>query len=83
MIWFLYTELGQAILATGDNPQMITSLGVNTHHIIILGVGMSNGLVALIGALCAVLTVPDRLLEPPRRPRSCTRSRSRAGATEE
>ena len=34
VIWFLSTELGQAILATGDNPQMITSLGVNTayHH---------------------------------------------------
>ena len=43
--WFLNTELGQAILATGDNPQMITSLGVNTHHIIILGVGLSNALV--------------------------------------
>lgn len=53
MIWFLYTELGQAILATGDNPQMITSLGVNTHNIIILGVGLSNGLVAVSGALIA------------------------------
>ncbi len=53
IIWFLSTELGQALLATGDNPQMITSLGVNTHFIIILGVGMSNGLVALSGALVA------------------------------
>ncbi|WP_028585787.1 ABC transporter permease [Desulfogranum mediterraneum] len=53
MIWFLGTELGQAILATGDNPQMITSLGVNTHTIIIFGVGLSNGLVALSGALVA------------------------------
>jgi putative ABC transport system permease protein len=53
MIWFLYTELGHAILATGDNPKMITSLGVNTHNIIILGVGMSNALVALSGALVA------------------------------
>ncbi len=53
MIWFLGTELGQAILATGDNPKMITSLGVNTHTIIILGVGLSNGLVALSGALVA------------------------------
>jgi len=53
IIWFLATELGQAILATGDNPQMIRSLGVNTDNIIILGVGLSNGLVALSGALVA------------------------------
>ena len=53
IIWFLGTELGQAILATGDNPQMIRSLGVNTDTIIILGVGLSNGLVALSGALVA------------------------------
>ena len=53
IVWFLGTELGQAMLATGDNPQMVTSLGVNTHAIIILGVGLSNGLVALSGALVA------------------------------
>ena len=53
VIWFLKTELGQAVLATGDNPQMITSLGVNTHFIVIIGVGLSNGLVALSGALIA------------------------------
>jgi len=53
IVWFLGTELGQAMLATGDNPQMVTSLGVNTHTIIILGVGISNGLVALSGALVA------------------------------
>ncbi len=53
LVWFLSTELGQAMLATGDNPKMVTSLGVNTHAMIILGVGMSNGLVALSGALVA------------------------------
>lgn len=53
VIWFLKTEIGQAVLATGDNPQMITSLGVNTHTMIIIGVGFSNGLVALSGALVA------------------------------
>ncbi len=53
IIWFLHTELGQAMLATGDNPQMITSLGVNTHNMIILGVGLSNALVAVSGALVA------------------------------
>ena len=50
---FLYTEFGQAMLATGDNPQMITSQGVNTHKMIILGVGLSNALVAMSGALVA------------------------------
>lgn len=53
IIWFLHTEIGQAVLATGDNPKMITSCGVNTHNIIILGVGISNGLVAFSGALIA------------------------------
>lgn len=53
IVWFLATELGQAMLATGDNPQMIRSLGVNTDNIVILGVGLSNGLVALSGALVA------------------------------
>ena len=53
IVWFLSTELGQTILATGDNPQMIRSLGVNTDKVIILGVGLSNGLVALSGALVA------------------------------
>lgn len=53
LIWFLHTEIGQATLATGDNPQMITSLGVNTHATIIMGVGLSNALVALCGALVA------------------------------
>lgn len=51
LIWFLKTQLGQAMLATGDNPQMITSQGVNTHRIIIFGVGLSNAMVALSGAL--------------------------------
>lgn len=53
VIWYLHTELGQATLATGDNAQMITSQGVNTHHIIIIGVGLSNALVAFSGALVA------------------------------
>jgi putative ABC transport system permease protein len=53
LVWFLHTELGQAMLATGDNPQMITSQGVNTHNMIILGVGVSNAMVAFSGALIA------------------------------
>ena len=53
IIWFLHTELGLAMLATGNNPQMIISQGVNTHAMVILGVGLSNALVALSGALVA------------------------------
>jgi putative ABC transport system permease protein len=53
LVWFLHTEIGQAMLATGDNPQMITSQGVNTHTVIILGVGLSNAMVAFSGALIA------------------------------
>lgn len=53
MIWFLHTELGLALLATGINPRMITAQGGNTHRFILIGVGLSNALVALSGALVA------------------------------
>ncbi len=49
--FFLYTELGMAIRATGDSPIMIETLGVNTDYIKIMGLGLANGLVALSGAL--------------------------------
>lgn len=51
LIWFLHTESGLAMLATGDNKQMITSQGVNTDVILIFGIGLSNALVALSGSL--------------------------------
>ncbi len=50
---FLHTEVGLALRATGDNPHMIRAQGVNTDLMIILGVAISNGLVALSGALFA------------------------------
>ncbi|MDD4730480.1 MAG: ABC transporter permease [Desulfovibrio sp.] len=53
LFWFLRTELGMAVLATGDNPRMITAQGVNTHNVIIFGVGLSNAMVACSGALVA------------------------------
>ncbi|MDR0622119.1 MAG: ABC transporter permease [Deltaproteobacteria bacterium] len=53
LIWLMRTEFGQALLATGDNPKMITSLGVNTSFTIVVGVGLSNSLVSLCGALVA------------------------------
>jgi len=51
--FFLHTELGLVLRATGDNENMIRSQGVNTHFTIMLGVALSNGLVALCGALVA------------------------------
>jgi len=50
---FLHTEYGLALRATGDNEQMIRSLGVNTDTATVLGLGLSNALVALSGALVA------------------------------
>ncbi len=51
--WFMRTEIGLALRATGDNPQMMRALGTNTDHMIILGLAISNGLVALSGSLIA------------------------------
>ncbi|MBA7615356.1 hypothetical protein ES703_22637 [subsurface metagenome] len=51
--WFLRTELGLALRATGDNEQMVRSLGVDTDKNILMGCAISNGLVALSGALVA------------------------------
>ncbi|MBZ2197107.1 ABC transporter permease [Occultella gossypii] len=53
MDWFLNTDLGLAVQATGDNQGMIRSFGVSTHATKILGLALSNGLVALCGALIA------------------------------
>src|SRR5690606_12252137 len=43
---FLKTEIGLAIRATGDNKRMIRSFSANTDWLIILGLGLSNALVA-------------------------------------
>ena len=51
--WFLRTEIGLAVRATGDNEQMVRGFGVNTDMTTILGVSISNGLVALGGAVVA------------------------------
>jgi putative ABC transport system permease protein len=50
---FLGTGLGTAMRATGDNPRMIRSLGVDVGRMITLGLMMSNALVALSGAILA------------------------------
>ena len=53
LYWFFGTELGSAIRATGNNPGMIRAQGVNTDSMIIIGLVISNGFVALSGALIA------------------------------
>lgn len=50
---FLTTGIGYTLKAVGDNPQMIKSLGINIDLIKILGLMLSNGLVALSGSLFA------------------------------
>ena len=50
---FFRTNLGTAMRATGDNDQMIRAMGVNVSNMIILGLAISNGLIALSGALLA------------------------------
>ncbi len=50
---FFRTNLGTAMQAAGDNPQMIRALGVNVENMVVLGLAVSNGLVALSGALLA------------------------------
>ncbi|MCJ8010920.1 ABC transporter permease [Paenibacillus sp. KQZ6P-2] len=56
MNWFLHTDLGLALRATGDNDRMIRSFGSNTDTTKIIGVSLSNGLVALAGALIAQIS---------------------------
>jgi len=51
--WFLHTDTGLALQATGDNEAMIRSFGVNTDRTKILGLALSNGLVGLCGAVIA------------------------------
>jgi putative ABC transport system permease protein len=53
LVAFLKTEIGLAMRATGSNPRMAKANGVNTSLMIVLGMALSNALVALAGALFA------------------------------
>lgn len=53
LYWFFGTELGSAIRATGNNEYMVRALGTNTDTMKIIGLMVSNGLVALSGAFVA------------------------------
>lgn len=50
LYWFFGTELGSSIRATGNNEYMVRALGVNTDKMKIIGLMLSNALVALSGA---------------------------------
>ena len=51
LYWFFGTELGASIRATGANGAMARAQGINTSFNKVLGLSLSNGLVALSGAL--------------------------------
>ena len=53
LYWFFGTEKGSSLRATGANPNMARAQGINTNSNIVLGLMLSNGLVALSGALLA------------------------------
>lgn len=56
LYWFLGTSYGVALRATGDNELMARSQGINTGATKIVGLALSNGLVALCGSLMAQYT---------------------------
>lgn len=51
LIYFLYTDLGQAYIATGDNHEMAKSFGIHTDRMEMMGLLVSNALIGLSGAL--------------------------------
>ncbi|MCR5716668.1 MAG: ABC transporter permease, partial [Lachnospiraceae bacterium] len=53
MYWFFGTERGSALRATGCNPEMSKAQGININAMKVLGLALSNGLVALSGGMFA------------------------------
>lgn len=51
--WYFGTEQGSALRSTGDNPAMSRALGINIDNMKVLGLSLSNGVVALAGGLMA------------------------------
>ncbi len=51
LYWYFGTEQGSALRATGSNPAMSRALGINIDSMKVLGLGLSNALVALAGGL--------------------------------
>lgn len=53
LYWFFGTEIGNALRATGSNPNMSRAEGINTNLMKVLGLVISNGIVGLSGGLLA------------------------------
>ena len=53
LVWFLKTEMGLAMRATGSNVRMAKANGIHTGRMVLLGMAISNALVALAGSLFA------------------------------
>ena len=51
--WYFGTEQGSALRSTGDNAAMSRALGINIDNMKVLGLSLSNGVVALTGGLMA------------------------------
>lgn len=51
--WFLGTEMGSAIRATGINPNMSRAQGINTNRMKVIAIAIGNGLIALSGGILA------------------------------
>lgn len=51
LVFFFQSDLGQALIATGDNERMARSLGIKTDEMKMIGLALSNGLIGLSGAL--------------------------------
>ncbi|KIR09739.1 ABC transporter permease [Levilactobacillus brevis] len=53
LIWLFKTRLGLSLMTTGDNPAMSAANGIHTDRMVIIGYMVSNGCIALSGALIA------------------------------
>ena len=53
LYWYFGTEQGSALRATGSNPNMSAAQGINVNRMKVLGLSLSNGIVALSGGLMA------------------------------
>ena len=53
LYWYFGTEHGSAMRATGNNPEMAKAQGININRMKVIGLALSNGLVALSGGLMA------------------------------
>lgn len=53
LVWFLRTQVGMALRATGDNEEMVKASSINADNMKVLGLAIANGIVALAGAVLA------------------------------